>query len=223
MWSITEQIARVHRLFERLRAPASPVTLLLCAGLLGGCASGLYANVTSYQKWPGDVVGQTYTFAPATDITDANDLAFQAVADMVRATIGATGLIEAVDAQTARFRLHIQYENPQTTVWTQRYSDSFYPWFSPYFGYYGRHFGWGSSMFYAPHLVTVPVQMHKNTLTIRITDHHDNDAEVYRATAVHIGDGDQLIAVMPYLAQAIFDDFPGNNGQVRQVRYVLSE
>jgi len=194
------------------------MTLFACTLVLGGCASGLYANVTTYQKWPADAAGQTYAVAPD---ARANDLEFQAVADMVRASIGATGLVEAASGQTARFQLHLQYENPQTTVWTQRYVDGYYPWFSPYFGYYGRHWGWGGT--YVPPLMTVPVQLHKNTLTIWMTDQRDNGAEVYRATAVHIGDGDQLIAVMPYLAQAIFDAFPGNNGQVRQIKYTLSE
>jgi len=197
-----------------LRAAA----LFACALALGGCASGLYANVTTYQKWPADAAGQTYAMAPD---ARASELEFQAVADMVRASIGTTGLVEAAGGQTARFQLHMQYENPQTTVWTQRYADGYYPWFSPYFGYYRRYWGWGGM--YAPPLVTVPVQAYKNTLTIWIADDRDNGAEVYRATAVHLGDEDQLIAVMPYLAQAIFDAFPGNNGQVRQIKYPLPQ
>jgi len=194
------------------------------ATMLGGCASGFYANVTSYQKWPADATGQTYRIVLDAG-QSADNLEFQAVADMVRANIGSTGLVEARPAadsaitQTARFDLHLQYENPTTQIWTQRYADDYYRWF-PYGGYYGRHFGWGG-MWYPPPLVTVPMQVHRNTLTLWMTDSQNNHAEVYRATAIHLGESDQLIASMPYLVQAIFDGFPGNNGQVRQIRYEL--
>jgi len=76
-------------------------------------------------------------------------------------------------------------------------------------------------MWYRPPLVMVPMQVHRNTLTVWMTDSQNNHVEVYRATAIQLGESDQLIASMPYLAQAIFDGFPGNNGQVRQIRYEL--
>jgi len=202
------------------------VVLFACTLLtlvLSGCASGLYANVTSYQKWPADAAGQTYRIVSGAE-QSADHLEFQAVADMVRANIGSTGLVESVDDntadQTTRFNLHFQVENPTVQVWTQRYAD-YDPWFLPHAGYYGRYWGWGGSMLYAPRLVSVPVQMHRNTLTLWMTDNRANGAEVYRATATHLGYSDQWIAVMPYLTQAIFDGFPGNNGQVRQVKYDL--
>jgi len=199
--------------------------LFACALALGGCASGFYADVTSYQKWPADAAGQTYRIVPQAG-QSADHLEFQAVADMVRANMGPTGLVEAVEHDTpdqiARFHLHVQVENPPTQIWTQRYAD-YDPWFSPHIGYHGRYWGWGGSLLYAPRLVPVPVQMYRNTLTIWITDHRNQGAEVYRATAMHLGPSDQWIAVMPYLAQAIFDGFPGNNGQVRQVKYASSE
>jgi len=202
-------------------------TLALCAGilLLGGCASGFYANVTSYQKWPADAAGQTYRIVPDAG-QNADHLEYQAISDMVRANIGTTGLIEAVGDQSPRFHVRLHYENPATQIWTRRYAD-YDPWFMPYGGYYGYPYGgWGGGMMmYAPPMVTVPVQVYRNTLTIWITDTRGgnppgtNHAEVYRATAIQLGENNQLIAVMPYLARAIFDGFPGNNGQVRQVRY----
>jgi len=219
VWSISGRMAVMQRAHGGL---LRGVALLACVLALGGCASGLHANVTSYQKWPADAAGQTYRIVPDAG-QRADNLAFQAVADMVRANIGATGLVEAANDQPARFTLHLRVENPMTQIWTQRYADASYPWFSPYFGHYGRHWGWGGSMLYTPRLITVPVQVYQNTLTLWITDHRADNAEVYRATAVHTSESDQFIAVMPYLAQAIFDGFPGNNGQVRQVTYALPE
>jgi len=212
---------RRNAVFTRFRAVVVGMALA-GATMLAGCASGFYANVTSYQKWPADAAGQTYRIV-LDEGQSVDNLEFQAVADMVRANIGSTGLVEARPAagstQTARFDLHLQYENPTTQIWTQRYADDYYPWF-PYGGYYGRHFGLGG-MWYRPPLVMVPMQVHRNTLTVWMTDSQNNHVEVYRATAIQLGESDQLIASMPYLAQAIFDGFPGNNGQVRQIRYEL--
>jgi len=222
MWSMSRQMEVMRRASGRW---LHGVALFACVLALGGCASGLYANVTSYQHWPADAAGQTYRIVPDVG-QNADSLEFQAVADMVRANVGATGLVEAArdqPAQTVRFNLRLQYENPMTKIWTQRYADTTYPWFSPHVGYYGRYWGWGGSMLYAPRLVTVPVQAYRNTLTLWMTDNHADDMEVYRATAIHIGEEDQWIAVMPYLTQAIFDGFPGNNGQVRQVKYTVPE
>jgi len=196
------------------------VLLLACVLALSACASSIVANVTTYQKWPSDAVGQSYRIVAQADQSQDN-LEFQTVADMVRAGIGASGLVEAVQGQDARFSVHMHYENPLTQIWVRRYADvyPYYPWGYPFPGYYGRPFGWGG--WYAPPVVTVPVQVHRNTLTLWITDARQQNAEVYRATAIELGESDQWMGVMPYLVRAIFDDFPGNNGQVRRLEYDL--
>ncbi|NLC36042.1 MAG: DUF4136 domain-containing protein, partial [Alcaligenaceae bacterium] len=81
--------------------------------------------------------------------------------------------------------------------------------------------GWGGSVFYSPRPVNIPVEVYRNTLTVTLSDRLANGREVYRATAVHNSQSDSLDAVMPYLMQAVFDGFPGNNGQVKEVRYEL--
>jgi len=42
---------------------------------------------------------------------------------------------------------------------------------------------------------------------------------VYRSTATTLSERDGMVQAMPYLARAIFDGFPANNGQVREVKY----
>ena len=71
----------------------------------------------------------------------------------------------------------------------------------------------------APARVNVPVQQYKNTLTVTIRDRSAHGADVFQASAVNVSETDDLTAVLPYLARAIFEDFPGNNGQVREVKY----
>lgn len=184
---------------------------------LGGCASTLSARVTTYQQWPVGVQGEYYRIVPGPE--QAGNLQFGAYADMLRAAMGPTGLREAVAGAQPRFDVRFEYGNPVRQVWVRRYED---PFFYPSFGgYYGRWGGWGAGAFYAPQVVNVPVEVYRNTLTVTISDLMNEGREVYRSTAVHTSRSDSMDVIMPYLMQAIFDDFPGNNGQVREVRYEL--
>ena len=210
------------------RFAAAPYALVLALRLLfiglllsalAGCASSLSAKVTTFQQWPADATGSSYRLSPMKG--KSNDIEYLAFADMVRAAMGPTGLVEAPAGKPARFTVELAYDNPAQQGWTQRYADEFYPrgWgFTPYFGSF---YGWGG-FYVMPRVVNVPVEYYRNTLTVFIRDNQQAGKEVYRATAVHEGDrADDLIRVMPYLARAIFEDFPGNNGRLRKVRYEL--
>lgn len=195
------------------------LVMLLLVGLTA-CASTISARVTSYQQWPADAAGATYHIAAPSG--QDSTLEFQAFADMLRASIGPTGLVEASDKQSARFIVHIDYGSARTQSWEQRYNDPFMDgWaFNPFFGgLYGPGWGWHSGVMFGPSVVNVPVQVHKNSLTVSINDEANEGRQVYKSTAVNISDADNLPSVMPYLAQAVFDGFPGNNGQVREVNY----
>jgi len=189
--------------------------------VLGGCASTLSARVTTYQQWPVGVQGEYYRIVPGPG--QAGNLQFGAFSDMLRAAIGPTGMREAVAGVEPRFDVRIEYDNPVKQGWVQRYDDPyFYPGWPAFGGYYGGWGGgWGGGVFYSPRVVNVPVDVYRNTLTVIILDRTANGQEVYRATAVHTSHSDALATVMPYLMQAVFDGFPGNNGQVKEVRYEL--
>ncbi len=194
---------------------------LILAGvvLISGCASTLSARVTSFQQWPAGSQGQTYRIVPYEK--QVNNLEFQTIADMVRAAIGPVGLVEA-QSDKARFSVHIRYENPASQTWVQQYPDPYLNdgWgFGPAFGWYGGARYWGGGIYYSPQPTNVPVVVYKNTLTVTINDDQNHNAEVYRSTAINVSRHDNLMQAMPYLAQAVFDEFPGNNGQVREVEY----
>jgi len=194
------------------RAARGTVVILVLA-VLAGCASALSASVTSFQQWPSGVVGQTYALAapPA----EASRLEYSAYQDMLRAAIGATGLVEAVDDQPARFTVTFHYGSDATQIVRREPADPHF-----YGGFYGgRPWGWGG--YYGwPIWVAVPQDAWRNTLTVEIRDAQRDKAEVYRSTATTLSTNPHAMPqLMPYLMQAVFDNFPGNNGQVREVRY----
>ena len=206
---------------HRLRAFFGAV---LAAALLatGGCASTLSARVTTYQEWPVGTQGEYYRIVPAP--AQVGNLQFGAFSDMLRAAIGPVGLREAPPDAPARFNVQFEYGTSVTQGWVQRYNDPYWydGWMGPAFGgYYGGWRGWGGGVFYTPSVVNVPVEVYRNTLTVTLADQMNAGKEVYRATAVHASEANNIDAVMPYLMQAIFDGFPGNNGQVKEVKYQL--
>jgi len=118
--------------------------------------------------------------------------------------------------------VHVDYSNPVTQTWVRQYNDPYLNdgWgFGPSFGWFGGGPYWGGAVYYPPSVSTVPVMVYKNTLTVTINDRQRKGAEVYRSTAVNVSGSDNLAQAMPYLARAVFDGFPGNNGQVREVEY----
>lgn len=183
--------------------------------LLAGCASTLSARVTTFQQWPADSQGASYRIVPPS----GDPLEIQTFSDMIRAAIGRTGLIEAQGGQKPRFDVHFEYGSTMSQEWVQRFYDPYFDGFGPWGwgGYYGGFRGWGGGIYYTPSLVNVPVQVNKSTLTVTINDNQRQGAQVYKSTAVSTSDS--LVEVMPYLARAVFDGFPGNNGQVRDVTY----
>jgi len=204
----------MKRIYSLATKAASRAMGALAVLMLAGCATSLSAHVTSFQQWPDGVAGQYYEFV-AGDASQAGNLEYQAYRDMVRAAIGATGLVEARPGATARFEVAFSYGTEPTQVITRQPVD-------PFFyggGFYGPRWGWGG--YFGPDWVPVPVSAVRNKLTVQIRDKQQGGKEVYRSSAIAVTGREALPEVMPYLVRAVFDDFPGNNGRVREVRYRL--
>jgi len=191
--------------------------LLAAVLLVSGCASKLSTHVTHFQRWPQDAAGQTFRIAPAPADT-RNALEYQTYADLIRTAIEPVGLVWADGETPPRFLVSFEYSDPTRQDWVQQWHDP-WPWsFSPWWGlsrYYGG-WGWGGGMSMMPSVV--PVAVHENTLTVSIQDLHDN-SQVFKTTARASTYQPQLNRVMPWLVRAIFDDFPGSNGQNREIKY----
>lgn len=189
----------------RARAMAGWCLIACLALLLAGCTTVFSAQVSRFEQWPADAAGASYWVEA--DAAQQNNLQFETYADTVRAALGPTGLVEATERAQARFIVHLAYSSPQERIWEQRPVD---PYFYP--GPFYRPWG------FAPGFETVAVDIYRLTLSIRIDDQSQQGREVYRATAWSGSRSDRLTAAMPYLARALFDRFPGRNGEVVQVR-----
>jgi hypothetical protein len=189
--------------------------LVAAAAMLGGCAAPVVSTrVTSFQQWPVDVAGQTYAFAQVSP-EQAGNLEFQTYRDIIRAGLSPTGLVEAKPGQAARFVVDYQYGvQPVHTVERQIYDPGFYN------GFYGPP--WWGGPYWGPSWIDVPVVRYRNWLRLQIRDASRGGAEVYRSSAYTVTDRDALLRSMPYLVRALFDHFPGQNGEEHEVEYPLS-
>ncbi|CAB5516450.1 hypothetical protein LMG26857_05523 [Achromobacter anxifer] len=195
--------------------------LLVVAGAfaLAGCAAPtVSARVTSFQQWPAGVEGQTYQFVPA-EASQNNNLEYQSYQDMVRAGIGATGLVEAKPGVKGRFDVSFRYGTTQTQIMVRRPYDPYFYGGYGYGGFYGPR-PWGAGYgYWGPDWVDVPMAVQRNTLTLQIYDTQRGGAEVYRSSAFILSERDDFLRIMPYLVRAIFDNFPGNNGAEREIQF----
>jgi len=197
------------------RRSTARLAALLSMLMLTGCATMFSAQVTTFHQWPADAAGQTWRLAdPA---SDQNRLEYAAYAELLHDALAATGLMAAERGQPARFSVNLDYRSEAAQLIRREPVEPFFH------GVWGHPWGWGA--YYRPAWFAMPQNAWRHTLTVTIRDHassveHSGSTEVYRASAVSVTTELHALAqAMPQLLRAVFDEFPGNNGQVRAVRY----
>lgn len=198
---------------------------LLMAALLGGCASPVVMEVSRFNAWAPELAGASFAFARPVD--PSRELEQASYEALVEAELARLGLRRAAPGQAARLlvdlavgaqveqRPHVQPVYQDQPVFRPPWRDAA-----------GRlHPGyWGPDPF-GPRLVghqQVLVSVQTSSLRLRLLDAAAAPAQprtVFESTARHEAWGSvPLPRVVPWLVRAVFEDFPGQNGQVRQVR-----
>jgi len=194
--------------------------------LLGGCASPITARVTSFQAWPADAAGSSFGYVAQEDRGDELEQATYrghvgAQLERLGLKPAATGqkariLVDVAASGTARERRYLEpvYHSPMVFVPPHRdAAGNVFPgfWTPDPFG--PRYVG--------DREVTRRVQISR--LKLRLLDTQaappDKPRPVFEARAVYEGSFENLPDVVPYLVRAVFDGFPGANGQVRSVSF----
>ncbi|MES2414780.1 MAG: DUF4136 domain-containing protein [Pseudomonadota bacterium] len=209
-------LARHYRLLM-----AFAVTALLTA-----CASPITAKVTTFNQWPADTNGATFSYIRATD--GINDLEQQAYEGYVQAELEALGMKRAPAGQVGRIEVDIVTGNGtrDRKVREAVYADNyiFYP---PYRNAAGNVFPgyWGPDRFGSRYVGDREVirTMQVSNIRIRLLDTKGftpgKPRAVFESRAVYEGDNEDLPDLVPYLVRAVFDKFPGQNGRVKLVKF----
>lgn len=200
------------------------------AGLMlsfSGCATYFGAEVTSYHQPDQPLKGLSFHFSPSDEQQES--LEYQAYASMVRQQLTRHGLREAGGEADLRVELEygtdtgrpVRYTQPQygyvfqgmNVVRRERIDANgqrVEVWDSvPVYGY--------DVIGYSSYLRTVYRHQLKLTMTGK-TPRPGKPSRVYEGTAVSESEDGATNNAMPWLVRALFQDFPGPNGQTRRVR-----
>jgi hypothetical protein len=197
-------------------------------GLLAACASPITARVTSFNQWPANAAGSTFSYVSRTDNT--RELEQATYESYVQAELEKRGLVRSPAGQVGRMQVDVTTSNrsEQKTYLQPIYQDN-YVYLPGYRDAAGRIFPgvWTLDPF-GPRYVgdrQINTTLQTSTLQLRLLDSQGSPPgkprTVFESRAIFEGEGggDQLPQVVPYLVRAVFDDFPGQNGRTRVVRF----
>lgn len=192
--------------------------------LLGGCATTIRSDVTTFHQWPAQLTDKSYAFeAPP---PQENTLELQSYQNLVRGQLGRLGFREAPQSPALKVGLRFAtIDVPTQVIYPTYVGSGFYP-YSARFGYLGGHRRfWGGgwySPFYDPFWGPYPAydvqteHRYHRQLQVDITSASDGK-RLFEVTVRNVSRQMSTPAVMPALVQSAFEGFPGPNGGSRTI------
>jgi hypothetical protein len=197
------------------------------AALLTACASPITTRVTSFNQWPADMAGSTFSYITPMDTT--RQLEQATYEGYVQAELEKRGLKRAPAGENGRLQVDVATSTrSEEKTWLQPVYQDNMVFMPPYRDAAGRFYGggWVPDPFGPRYVGDRPVSMtvYTSSLRLRLLDTKGTPAgkpprTVFESRAVYEGGTGDLPLVVPYLVRAVFDDFPGQNGQVRTVKF----
>jgi len=190
---------------------------MAAAGLLlalAACATPVGTDLTAFHEWPAEAV-RSYRFAASAEQLDS--LEHRSYRQLLRTELSRAGFVET--SQAPRFELRFETTSEPRYARQIEYTPYYVqPWF--WWGTWGRHGGLSIGLplsAYGGQAIEREVSWYEYRLAVSFSDLAADGRKVYEATAVASGSVPSVVAAMPYLARAIFDDFPGLSGVPRRV------
>lgn len=198
------------------------VTLALSALLLGGCASTIRSDVTTFHQWPAQIQDKSYVFEapPSFD----NTLEYQSYQNLVRGQLAQLGFREANMGAPA-LKVAMRFTTTEVPVRVVQpvsplFDDFGYYRVGPRFGPRGRFARWHHP-FYDPFWSPFPAyqvsieHQYRRELQVSIKDR--TEKRLFDVTVHNMSGNLSTPEVMPALVQSAFAGFPGPSGTVRRV------
>lgn len=201
----------------RLFAAASVLVLLF----VGGCTPTMSLDVTRFSSVPGPLAGQSFTILP--ERQQVGSLEFQRYAELVAAQLARHGLVPvaADESRPADLAVLLRYGPAgarSEIVSGPGPGSSFGMWQGGFGPGYGYGLG-GSYPFYDNSVTTNTV--YAQTLEVEMVDgpawRAGTKTMLFQGRAVGESAIRDVNTAMPYLVEALFQDFPGRSGQTVRV------
>lgn len=187
---------------------------------LTGCASAFRANVTRFHETlPPPAQGQSFTVMPD-DPAKAGSLEFAHYADLVAQALTEQGYVRSADPAGAQLVVHLDYAVDKGTERVRSsglgYSRMFYDPFYPslrYRGFRGGYYlGFSDPFLWGPGYGDIEsFTVYQSQLKLRIDK--TGGERVFEGTSRAQSLSNKLTYLVPNLIDAIFQGFPGQNGE----------
>ena len=206
----------------RLKKFAAAALLGVAALGLSACASSITSTVSRYQAMPAPQ-GQTFFVVPGGGMATNGGLEFQRYAGLVAQQLQARGYSPASGAQGATMVVQLGYvvdkgqmryvEDP---FYRSHFYDPFYsPFFYPRFGFRSAFsYGWNDPFWYGGGVDSY-VEYHSE-LELHIRGAGTNQP-LFDGRAQARSTSNRLDIVLPSLVEAMFTNFPGQNGETVKI------
>ena len=199
---------------------ARAATALLAAALLAGCALGpqiVQTQVTNYNEWSALPADRSFAFARTLEYQSS--LEVKSYEDIVRDELVLKGFKFVAEPTQANLIVTLR---PSSTTTRLRVRDPWPidPFWGSYGGFYGRRFGgWYGP--YGPYgfdnFNSYPVDVVQRRLEMDIDSRATAGKRYYEGRVETSSDAEAFKDIAPAMVQALFTDFPGNNGQTRRI------
>jgi hypothetical protein len=217
-----------NQLELRMRAAMSWLSSVLLASclLLGGCATPFVSQVTSFHETPLELPEKSFVFERTGE--QEGSLEYRHYEELVRYQLLRLGFMDAQPPSAAKLKVSMSYTMSSRDVRVIEFVpiDPWYgpPWYGPpyygpgwsNFGYYGPFY---DPFWYGPPLLQqrdVQYRLFTRQLKVGIASAPDG-RPLYDVAVVSEGTNGTLSAVMPYMIESAFTDFPGPSGVARVV------
>lgn len=195
------------------------VAVAAMALLLGGCATTIRSDVTTFQQWPATIADKSYAFeAPA---AQEDTLEYRSYQDLVRAELGKLGFAEATGKPA--LLVSMRFTTVEQPVRVLEVRDPFFmhpshqlylrPRFSRWYGGFHPFYDpfWARSAVVADDIENV----YQRQLQVAIKG--ADGKRLFDVTVQNVSKEASTPVMMPALVHSAFVGFPGPNGVARKV------
>ncbi|HEY0488758.1 MAG TPA: DUF4136 domain-containing protein [Telluria sp.] len=202
------------------------VTAALTLLVLGGCASTIRSNVTTFHQWPDQLPDKTYVFEAPPVVDDT--LEWRSYQNVVRGELARLGFQDAGASGTPTLSVSMRFMTTDVPVRVIQpvYSHFDHYWMgrTPFMRPYHRGY-WRSpwrSPFYDPFWYGTPsyqetiVHHYRRELQVGIKSIKDGK-RLFDVTVHNLSRNMSTPQIMPALVQSAFAGFPGVSGVARTV------
>jgi hypothetical protein len=208
----------------RISKLAAAAMLGVAAVSLSACASSLSTTVSRYQAMPAPQ-GQTFFVVPGEGMAANGGLEFQRYAGLVAQQLQARGYAPATSPSNATMLVQLGYsvDHGQTRIVEDPFSRSRYGFYDPFYSpfYYPRYgfrsafsYGWNDPFWYGGGIDSYVEYHSEIDLHIRAAK---TNQPLFDGRAQARAQTDRLDVVVPSLVEAMFTNFPGQNGETVKI------